>query len=163
MRRKPRTRCDQHSYRRRQLMVLQATGSYRNFRAWLVVVLAFVVGAAALVGVGSTAHAQAGRFAVVFAVGGLGDQSFNDSAYDGIVKAAERFGIDYDYAEPGAVAEYETVLTRFAQSRRYDLIISIGFNQKDAVETVAARFPQQRFAIMDEVAEEYKVASYGYR
>ena len=43
------------------------------------------------------------------------------------------------------------------------LIISIGFDQADAVTAVAARFPSQRFAIVDAVAEGDNVASYVYR
>lgn len=145
-------------------MLCQASGNRRVLRIMFVALCVLFVGAIMFTNVGgSTVHAQTHRFAIVFAVGGLGDQSFNDSAYDGIVKAAERYGIAYDYAEPGAVAEYETVLTRFAQTRRYDLIISIGFNQEDAVTAVAARFPAQRFAIVDAVAEGDNVASYVYR
>lgn len=130
---------------------------------------AFVTLFVLIVGVGlfvdadwSHVNAQTNRFAIVFAVGGLGDQSFNDSAYEGIKEAVAKYGIDYDYAEPSSVAEYETVLTRFAQSRRYDLIISIGFNQEDAVTVVAERFPGQRFALVDAVAPGDNVASYVY-
>lgn len=112
--------------------------------------------------VDGAAEAQTGRFAIVFATGGLGDQSFNDAAYAGMQAAMEQFGVHFDYAEPMAVAEYETLLTRFAQ-RGYDLIISIGFDQADAVTAVAARFPQQRFAIIDAVAEGPNVVSYLYR
>lgn len=144
-------------------MMLGRTDEIRSGAKGLLFALAvLLVGGLFLAGVGG-ATAQAQRFAVVFAVGGLGDQSFNDSAYDGIQKAAARYGIDYDYAEPGSIAEYETILTRFAQSRRYDLIISIGFNQEDAVTAVAARFPAQRFAIVDTVAPGDNVASYVYR
>lgn len=135
----------------------------RRVGATFVAVLLFVFSAAVFVDVDfSTAYAQTNRFAIVFAVGGLGDQSFNDSAYEGILQAVDKYGIAYDYAEPGSVAEYETVLTRFAQSRRYDLIISIGFNQEDAVTTVASRFPAQRFALIDAVAPGDNVASYVY-
>jgi len=111
----------------------------------------------------STAEAQSGRFAMVFATGGLGDQSFNDSAFAGVQSARERFGVEFDWAEPTSVAEYEALLTRFAQRGNYDLIISIGFDQADAVTAVAARFPRQRFAIVDAVAQGDNVASYVYR
>ncbi len=89
----------------------------------------------------STAEAQSGRFAMVFATGGLGDQSFNDSAFAGVQSARERFGVEFDWAEPTSVAEYEALLTRFTQHGNCNLIISIGFDQADAVTAVAARFP----------------------
>ena len=116
-----------------------------------------------LAGAWQQASAQAGRVAIVFATGGLGDQSFNDSAYDGIQRAARELGIEFDYAEPTAIAEYERLLTLFAQSRRYDLIISVGFDQADAVAAVADRFPNQKFAIVDTVVEKPNVAAYVYR
>lgn len=111
----------------------------------------------------SPVDAQSGQFAIVFATGGLGDQSFNDSAFAGVQAAEGRFGVQFAWAEPTAVAEYEALLTRFAQRGNYDLIISIGFDQADAVTAVAARFPNQRFAIIDAVAEGDNVVSYVYR
>ena len=48
------------------------------------------------------------RVAIVFATGGMGDKSFNDSAMKGIKQAKARYGIEYDYAEPKAIAEYYT-------------------------------------------------------
>lgn len=125
--------------------------------------LVLVVALAALLAFAPAAQAQTGRMAIVFATGGLGDQSFNDSAYAGVQAAQARFGVQFDWAEPASVAEYEALLTRFAQRGNYDLIISIGFDQADAVTAVAARFPSQRFAIVDAVAEGDNVASYVYR
>lgn len=107
--------------------------------------------------------AAEGRIAIIFATGGLGDQSFNDSAYEGMVMAEDELGITFDYAEPAAVAEYESLLGQFARTRRYDLIISIGFDQADALEVVAERFPDQRFAIVDMVVDMPNVASYVYK
>jgi basic membrane protein A len=103
-----------------------------------------------------------GRVAIVFATGGLGDQSFNDAAFRGIENVKEELGIEYDAAEPGAVAEYENYLTQFSAMRRYDLIISIGFDQADALTTVAERYPNQKYAIIDMVVDKPNVASYVY-
>jgi basic membrane protein A len=103
------------------------------------------------------------RMAIVFATGGLGDKSFNDSAYEGMLRAEKELGIEFDQAEPQAVAEYESLLMRFAQTRRYDLIISIGFDQADALQVVSGRFPDQKFAIVDTAVDAPNVASYVYR
>ena len=111
----------------------------------------------------ASAQQATGRIAVVFATGGLGDQSFNDSAYEGIQRAQRELGITFDYVEPTAIAEYESLLTRFAQTRRYDLIISIGFDQADALSVVADRFPNQKFALVDTVLEKPNVAAYVYK
>lgn len=103
-----------------------------------------------------------GNVAVVFATGGLGDKSFNDAAFEGLKRAEEDLGISFDYAEPSAVAEYETFLNRFASMGKYDLIISIGFDQADALNTVAGQNPNQKFAIVDSVVDQPNVASFVY-
>ncbi len=143
------------------MSTLSTTSHHRSLFI-VFVVLAAAFGLVLAAG-SATVDAQSGRFAIVFATGGLGDQSFNDSAYEGMQAAMQRFGVHFDYAEPSAVVEYEGLLTRFAQRGNYDLIISIGFDQADAVTAVAARFPNQRFAIVDTVAEGDNVASYVYR
>ncbi|MGE5572475.1 MAG: BMP family lipoprotein, partial [Bacteroidota bacterium] len=103
------------------------------------------------------------RVAVVFATGGLGDKSFNDSGFAGLKRAEKELGIESQYAEPQQIAEYETLLTQFAQTRKYDLIVSIGFDQADALKVVSAKFPNQKFAIIDTVVEAPNVASYVYK
>ena len=103
------------------------------------------------------------RVAIVFATGGLGDKSFNDSAMEGIKQAVKRYGIEYDYAEPRAITEYPIYLSQFGNTRRYDLIISIGFDQADALGSVAERFKTQRFAIIDMVVDKSNIASYIYK
>ncbi|MGM0438040.1 MAG: BMP family lipoprotein [Bacillota bacterium] len=104
-----------------------------------------------------------GNIAVVFATGGLGDQSFNDSAHRGLERAEEELGITFNYAEPGAVSEYENYLRQFSATGQYDLIISIGFDQADALESVSSQFPDQKYAIVDTVVDNDNVASYVYR
>ena len=44
-----------------------------------------------------------------------------------------------------------------------DLIISIGFDQADALQVVSERFPDQKFAIVDTAVDAPNVASYVYR
>ena len=108
------------------------------------------------------AESPEGRVAVVFGRGGLGDESFNDAAFRGLEMAGEDLGIEFDYAEPQAVAEFEPLLTQFAAQGQYDLIVSIGFEQGDALGAVAQEFPEQSFAIIDTVVDQPNVASYTY-
>ncbi|TVR86711.1 MAG: BMP family ABC transporter substrate-binding protein [Spirochaetaceae bacterium] len=118
---------------------------------------------ALLVACGAQEEAEeTAAIAVVFATGGLGDQSFNDAAFRGMQQAGERFGIEYDYAEPSAVADYDSFLDQFAASGRYALIVSIGFDQADALGDVASRYPEQQFAIVDMVVDAPNVASFVY-
>jgi basic membrane protein A len=110
----------------------------------------------------SSAVLAQGRVAIVFATGGLGDQSFNDAAFEGVKAAREKYGVKFDAAEPASISEYETYLTQFSALNRYDLIISIGFDQADALSNVSQRFSDQRYAIVDTVVDQPNVASYVY-
>ncbi len=74
----------------------------------IVLLLALMMG----IGIPPMEAAAKPRVAIVFATGGLGDKSFNDSAYDGMKRAEKDLGIEFDKVEPQAVAEYETLLTR---------------------------------------------------
>jgi basic membrane protein A len=80
--------------------------------------------------------------------GGRDDKSFNASAYEGASQAKEKLGIHLKYVEATDDNAFEPLLRAFAQ-RDFDLIIGIGFAQKDAVAKVAAQFPQKHFAIVD--------------
>ncbi len=99
------------------------------------------------------------KIAIVFATGGLGDKSFNDTCYEGVTKAKSDFGIDFDYVEPTAIAEYEGFHRQYAKTGEYDLIIGIGFDQADAIALVAGEYPDQKFAIVDMVVDQPNVAS----
>lgn len=91
--------------------------------------------------------------AIVFATGGLGDKSFNDAAFKGATDAKNEFGINFTYVEPTEITQYEDYLRTYAQHQEYrdpyKLIIGIGFDQADAMMTVANETPDQRFAIVD--------------
>ena len=104
-----------------------------------------------------------GKVAIVFATGGLGDKSFNDSAMRGMDMAKEQLGIEFDYAEPSAITDYQPFLMQFANTRQYALILSIGFDQADALNAVAGQFPEQKFAIIDMVVAKPNIASYVYK
>jgi basic membrane protein A len=80
--------------------------------------------------------------------GGKDDKSFNSSAYEGATRAKEKLGIFFKFVEASDDNAFEPLLRAFAQ-RNFDLIIGVGFAQKDAITKVAARFPKARFALVD--------------
>ncbi|MDB6019574.1 MAG: rbsB [Pedosphaera sp.] len=80
--------------------------------------------------------------------GGKDDKSFNSSAYEGATEAKKKLGIFLKYVEATDDNAYESQLRAFAQ-RDFDLIIGIGFAQKEAIKKIAAQFPQKHFAIVD--------------
>ena len=95
---------------------------------------------------GSTSGAV--RVGMVFDVGGKGDKSFNDSAYRGLLNAADAFGIEHTEFEPGQDADRETGLRKLAQAE-YDLIVGVGFLFSDAMRKVARDYPDVSFACVD--------------
>ncbi|MBK06962.1 MAG: BMP family ABC transporter substrate-binding protein [Deltaproteobacteria bacterium] len=99
------------------------------------------------------------RVGLVLSVGGRGDQSFNDSAYHGLMQAKKLFrGVQVRFSEPRENAAARRDLENFA-SQGYDLIIGVGFLMARAVKEVAKRYPKQSFAIIDSVVSAPNVAS----
>ena len=90
--------------------------------------------------------------------GGKDDKSFNSSAYLGATQAKEKLGIFLKYVEANDDNAFEPLLRAFAQ-RDFDLIIGIGFAQKEAVKKVAAQFPKKHFAIVDSEVDAPNVRS----
>ena len=95
---------------------------------------------------------------IVLSVGGLGDKSFNDSAYRGLENAKKDLGIEFKYVEPASPAEDEQYLREFAENE-YDLVVGVGFLMRDALEQVATDFPEVKFALIDETVELPNVSS----
>jgi len=88
------------------------------------------------------------KIGLVLDKGGKDDKSFNSAAYAGAKKAEKELGIELKYVEATDNNSLETLHRNFAQ-KKYDLIIGIGFAQKDAIKKVSALFPQTKFAIVD--------------
>ena len=80
--------------------------------------------------------------------GGKDDKSFNSSAYEGATRSKTKLGIFLKYVEAADDNAFEPTLREFAL-RGFDLIIGIGFAQKEAIQKVAAQFPSKHFAIVD--------------
>jgi len=85
---------------------------------------------------------------LVFDVGGLGDKSFNDLAYAGLLRAREELGVSFEYFEPTQGSERESALRLFAQGDA-DLIIGVGFLFTDDIRAVAADFPAKKLVCID--------------
>jgi basic membrane protein A len=88
------------------------------------------------------------RFGMVTDVGGLGDQSFNDSAHEGLQRAAAELGAEITVVESKAMDQYETNLRNLAE-QGYDMIWGIGFLLTDAVKNVAEQYPDIKFGLID--------------
>jgi basic membrane protein A len=102
---------------------------------------------------------------MVYATGGLGDNSFNDMAHAGVQRAQKEFGVQFQNAEPSSPSDVAALQRRFARSRNpdYDLICCIGFVQADGLKRNAQRFGDQKFMVVDTVVEQDNVASYVFK
>jgi basic membrane protein A len=118
-------------------------------RSLLLVALAVLLAACGGGGTGtSTSGGTAIRVGLVTDIGGLNDRSFNHLAYVGLQRAQARLGVDARVITSRANSDYVPNLSSLAR-QKYDLVIAVGFLMADAVDTVAGRFPQTRFAIID--------------
>ena len=82
-------------------------------------------------------------------VGGVYDGSFNQSAWEGLQKAGEDFGVTVNYLESKTDADYTPNIESF-MDEDCDLIICVGYMLADAMRSAAEENPDQKFAIIDD-------------
>ena len=92
--------------------------------------------------------AKAIKVGLVTDINQLNDRGFNHLAYMGLLKSQRELGIQGRVYQSASAQDYIPNLAQFAQ-QGYDLVISVGFAQADAVAKVAKRFPKTHFAIID--------------
>ena len=80
------------------------------------------------------------KFGLILPTEGLGDKNFCDMGYEGLLMAQKDFGIEFTYAEPKSVSDYEAAFRMYAQSGEYELILGLGSGQSDAMTTVAVSY-----------------------
>ncbi len=99
---------------------------------------------------------------LVLDVGGLGDQGFNDSAYEGMKRADKDLGVKGKYLESSAPTDYANNLTQLAENQS-NPIIAVGFLMTDDVTEISQQFPDTQFAIVDSVVETKNAISLVFR
>ena len=82
---------------------------------------------------------------IIFTEAGLGGNSFNDLALEGVKKAALDFGITYDEVEPKSVSDEEIIQDEMASSGDYDLIICVGAEQVAKVASYSCKEQEGAF------------------
>ncbi|MCL4303552.1 MAG: BMP family ABC transporter substrate-binding protein [Anaerolineae bacterium] len=105
---------------------------------------------------------QKTKVGLQLSVGGLGDLSFNDSAYAGLQEAQQLHGIEFQTATWENPMLNAINLENWAKEG-FDLIIGIGYGNAAPLSEIAARYPNQRFASVDVAAEGHNVWSATYR
>ncbi|WP_405142933.1 BMP family ABC transporter substrate-binding protein [Paenibacillus sp. FSL H7-0942] len=108
----------------------------------------------------TTATDKRTKVGIVLTEVGLGDRSFNDAAFDGLVQARNEKSIVFDYREPGDNAE--AAFEEFAQAK-FDLVIGLSDAVQADMEKVAAKYPDQQFLMIDSQSELPNIASISFR
>lgn len=88
------------------------------------------------------------KVGLVTDLGGLNDRSFNHLAYVGLQRAQSDLGVEGRVLTSKANADYVPNLSSLAR-QHYDLVVGVGFLMADAIDTVAKRYPNTNFAIID--------------
>ena len=88
------------------------------------------------------------KVGMVLDKGGKDDKSFNASAHAGATLAKEKLHIGYKYVEATDDNAFESLLRAFAQ-KDFDLIVGVGFAQREAIKKVAQAFPKKHFVLID--------------
>jgi len=88
------------------------------------------------------------RVAMVTDTGGVNDNSFNESAWNGLQKLQKDKGAEVKYVESKSDADYVPNLTSFVKDG-YDLTWGIGYLMGDAVKEVAKKNPDAKLGIVD--------------
>ena len=91
------------------------------------------------------------KIGMVTDVGGVNDGSFNQSAWEGLQRAAKEFGCEVKYIESKGDADFVPNIESFLDED-YDLIICTGYVMADAVRDAAELNPDQKFAIVDDAS-----------
>ena len=126
----------------------------RRTRLTMLAVVALVAALAASVAAavsGGTAQAKPQatlKVGLVTDIGGLNDRGFNFLANKGAQLAKKKLGIQLRVLTSTKNSDYVPNLSSLAR-QRYDLVIAVGFLMADAVDTVASKFPNTSFAIID--------------
>jgi basic membrane protein A len=85
---------------------------------------------------------------VVFDLGGRGDKSFNDGAYNGADKARREIGAQVHFVEPGEGSDREAGL-RLLAAEGMSLVLGVGFIFTDDLRDLAREYPGVNFAGVD--------------
>ena len=94
------------------------------------------------------------KVGLVLSVGGVNDESFNQSAWEGALRAEEEYeNVEVTYLESNGEADYTPNIETLIDMDM-DLIVGVGFQVADSVKEAAETYPNQAFAMIDSSYDE---------
>lgn len=130
-----------------------------KFKKLTAISAAIVIASLSLTGCGSKTKEESTtgnkeiKIGMVADVGGINDESFNQSAYEGLQQAEKDFGVKVKVIESKQASEYLANMESLIDEGM-DLVIGVGNTMKDDIQTQAENYPDQNFAIVDETYDE---------
>ena len=91
------------------------------------------------------------KIGMISDTGGVNDESFNQSTWEGLQQAQEKYGKDkvqVKYVESSQEADYTPNIETFVEED-LDLIIGVGYKMAGAIEEESKNYPDVQFAIID--------------
>jgi basic membrane protein A len=110
---------------------------------------------------GGTRQDPTKQLAIAYALGGKGDQSYNDAAASGSALLKQR-GYEVTEHEPPSLDQYREGLEVLAQ-RKPRVVFCVGYLYDDHVRSVAPRYPDTAFVVLDGGVEADNVWSIKFR
>jgi basic membrane protein A len=95
-----------------------------------------------------TEAAMGFQVGLVTDVGKVNDGTFNQYAYEGMLRAAEELGLDNAFIETQQPTDYEKNVVQFVDEG-YNMIVTVGFMMGETTQKVAEANPDRKFAIVD--------------
>ncbi|MBQ6632101.1 MAG: BMP family ABC transporter substrate-binding protein [Romboutsia sp.] len=123
-----------------------------TFKKLATLAMATVVSASLLVGCSSSNESATDdkiTVAMITDVAGVNDQSFNQSAWEGLQRAEKELGVEVKYLESKQDSDYATNIETLADEG-VDLILGVGMKLAPAIEEAADLYPEQKFVLVDE-------------
>jgi len=82
-------------------------------------------------------------------IGKISDRGFNQSAWKGVQQAQEELGALVQYIETADVKDSSKNIATFA-NENYDVIVTVGFNLREATRNTAEMYPDIKFIGVDQ-------------
>lgn len=115
----------------------------------LLILIVFALGASA------APAEQAVKIGICFTAVGPGDLSFNNMLYSGSIEVQGKYDVEFVYRTAASDTEegFVQALEELIEQEQADLVLTLGFQARTALNTMAARYPDTTFALFDVVAE----------
>lgn len=109
-----------------------------------------------------TAYGAAFTVGLAFDVGGRNDGGFNQAAYQGAQRAVSELGGQVRLSEPKQFSEVGSGITHLVQSGT-QLVIGVGYGNNKALTAAAAKAPDTRFVLVDDLPKGFNTVGLRFR